>query len=300
MPFYLKKGDLVEANVDAIVNASNVNLKMVEGVGRAIFHKAGDADLSKACKAIGRCDVGKAVLTPSFNLVNCKGIIHAVGPIYINGKHDEEKNLRSAYVSSLNICLDQGYKSVAFPLLSGEFNYPQADAYEVAESVFKDFLKKHKEMVIYMIIFKNFPDLLDEETHEHLKNFIIANFDATSKDRVQNTNIEFKEALLKLMEEKKISKEELIDRANILPRTYENLMNDPTYIPSKSIALALAIALRLSDEDFKDFMRKIGYTSMNNSVQVLVCLFFIKRNKFDVLLINTALFNYEVNPLGLE
>ena len=61
MPFYLKKGDLVSANVDAIVNASNVNLKMVEGVGRAIFHKAGDSDLARACKLIGKCALGNAV-----------------------------------------------------------------------------------------------------------------------------------------------------------------------------------------------------------------------------------------------
>ena len=70
MPFYVLKGDLVEMNVDAIVNAANVKLKMVEGVGRAIFHKAGDSELQSACNKIGSCNVGDCKVTPSFNISN--------------------------------------------------------------------------------------------------------------------------------------------------------------------------------------------------------------------------------------
>ena len=50
---HLWQGDITRLSCDAIVNASNVNLKMVEGVGRAIFHKAGDKELTNACKQIG-------------------------------------------------------------------------------------------------------------------------------------------------------------------------------------------------------------------------------------------------------
>jgi O-acetyl-ADP-ribose deacetylase (regulator of RNase III) len=42
-----------------------------------------------ACNIIV-CSIGKAVVTESFDLTNCKYIIHAVGPIYVNGKHEEE------------------------------------------------------------------------------------------------------------------------------------------------------------------------------------------------------------------
>ena len=58
MPFYFKKGDLVQTECDLIVNDSNSRLIMVEGVGRAIFHKAGDRELSNALKKIGGCKVG--------------------------------------------------------------------------------------------------------------------------------------------------------------------------------------------------------------------------------------------------
>ena len=103
MALYLVRGDLVSMDVDAIIANANVNLKMVEGVSRAIFHRAGDLLLQEACRKIGHCDVGKAVMTLSFNITNCKAIIHAVGPNYINGKHGEEKNLRNAYKSVFKI-----------------------------------------------------------------------------------------------------------------------------------------------------------------------------------------------------
>lgn len=300
MPFYLKKGDLVSANVDAIVNASNVNLKMVEGVGRAIFHKAGDSDLARACKLIGKCAVGNAVLTPSFNLTNCKAIIHAVGPIYINGKHNEEPLLRKAYQSSLQICVENSFKSVAFPLLSGEFNYPLDEAYEIAEDEFKKFLSIHKDVSIYMIIFKNFPDLLDDKTHNDLKNFIIENFNAKTKDTIKSVNFDFVNMLKAIMVKKNISIDELIEVSNILPKTLDNLFTDSLYIPSKNLVLSLAIGLKLNEEELKSFLSTLGYDDVNNSVVALVVLFFIKANVYDVYRINCALFNYESKPLGLE
>lgn len=300
MPFYLKKGDLVSANVDAIVNASNVNLKMVEGVGRAIFHKAGDTELARACKAIGKCAVGDAVLTPSFNLINCKGIIHAVGPIYINGKHDEEPLLRRAYQASLRICLENDFKSVAFPLLSGEFNYPLDEAYKVAEDEFKKFLSVHKDVTIYMIIFKNFPDLLDDKTHDELKNFIIENFNAKTKDVVKSVNYDFVNMLRDFMAKKNITSDELIESSNILPKILDNIFTDSLYIPSKNLVLSIAIGLKLNEKELKDLLSTLGYIDVNNSVVALVVLFFIKANVYDIYRINCALFNYESKPLGLE
>lgn len=300
MPFYLKKGDLVAAECDAIVNASNVNLKMVEGVGRAIFHKAGDQELARACKAIGRCNVGKAVLTPSFNMTNCKGIIHAVGPIYINGKHNEEPLLRSAYVSSLNICLEQGYKSVAFPLLSGEFNYPLSEAYEIAQDECLKFLKQHEEFTIYLIIFKNFPELIEDSIHTRLKNFIIDNFDAKIQDDIKTSNLEFVSMVNEFMKAKNIDKDRLIQKSNILPSLLEKIENDSSYIPSKNFVLAVGVGLELNENEILKLFNSVGYKSLTNSVISLVVLFFIKEKNYDVFTINRALFSYEAKPLGSE
>ena len=49
---------------DAIVNPANRNLLQGSGTSRAIYQAAGEQELTAACEAIGRCDLGRAVCTP--------------------------------------------------------------------------------------------------------------------------------------------------------------------------------------------------------------------------------------------
>ena len=302
MPFYLRRGDLVSAQVDAIVNASNVNLKMVEGVGRAIFHKAGDEELTNACKTIGHCDVGNAVMTPSFNLTNCKGIIHAVGPIWINGKHGEERNLRSAYNNSLKICLENGFSSVAFPLLSGEFNYPLDLAYETAEDVFKNFLKDNPDFTIYMILFKNFPEFSDEDARTNLTNYILSKYNKEKKvaDTSKESNKAFVNLVRKYQKERKISDEELLLKSNISKSLFNEIFEDENKVVSKHLVLAFALGLELQEEGIIKLLESAGYNSIDDYVVTLIVLYFASKGVFDVFKINCILFLYEAKPLGLE
>lgn len=302
MPFYLRRGDLVSAQVDAIINASNVNLKMVEGVGRAIFHKAGDEELTNACKAIGHCDVGCAVMTPSFNLTNCKGIIHAVGPIWINGKHGEEKNLRSAYNNSLKICLENGFKSAAFPLLSGEFNYPLDLAYETAEDVFKKFLAENPDFTIYMILFKNFPEFSDEDARTNLTNYIISKYNKEKKvaDTLKETNIEFVNLVKKYQKDKKITNEELQLKTNVSKELFNEVLTNPNKVVTKHLVLAFAIGLELQEADIIKLLSSAGYNSIDDYVVTLIVIYFAAKGEFDIYKINSMLFLYEARPLGLE
>ena len=88
---------------EAIVNAANTNLEMGWGVCGAIFNVAGAKELQEACDKIGKCPVGKAVITDGFKL--SKYIIHTVGPIWKGGGNNEENYLYSAYMSSLKLAL---------------------------------------------------------------------------------------------------------------------------------------------------------------------------------------------------
>ena len=84
----IQKISITELAVDAIINAANDGLWAGGGVCGAIFKAAGYEQLQEACKKIGHCDTGSAVITPGFNL-KAKYIIHAVGPRWIDGKHKE-------------------------------------------------------------------------------------------------------------------------------------------------------------------------------------------------------------------
>lgn len=121
-------GDLTEQTTDAIVNAANEGLQRGGGVCGAIFAKAGARELQAACDRIGRCPTGEARLTPGFG-IPVKGIIHAVGPVYRDGKHGEPALLASAWTSALTLADEAGYRSIAFPSIStGIYGYPLTEA----------------------------------------------------------------------------------------------------------------------------------------------------------------------------
>ena len=63
-----------------------------------------------------------------------RGIVsHAVGPVYIDGRHGEESLLRSCYSTALSIAEGMGLESIAFPIISGGvYGYPRRDAIRIA------------------------------------------------------------------------------------------------------------------------------------------------------------------------
>lgn len=141
----IKKIGITELDTDAIVNAANEGLREGSGVCGAIFRAAGSADMTKACKAIGHCSTGGAVITPGFRLP-AKYVIHTVGPIYRDGRSGEAEQLYSAYHSSLDIAMENGLHSIAFPLISaGIFGYPKDKAWKVAIQSCRDWQSQHND-----------------------------------------------------------------------------------------------------------------------------------------------------------
>ena len=99
MPFEIVRNDIVNMQVDAIVNTANPKPIVGYGVDAGVHKKAGP-ELLEARKKIGRIGVGEVAITPGFNL-DAKYVIHAVGPIWQDGTHNEEKYLRQCYDRTL-------------------------------------------------------------------------------------------------------------------------------------------------------------------------------------------------------
>jgi O-acetyl-ADP-ribose deacetylase (regulator of RNase III) len=113
------------------------------GVCGAIFSAAGARELQVACDALAPIKTGEAVITPGFNL-SAKYVIHAVGPIYRDGRHGEEALLRAAYTNSLKQAIQNQCESIAFPLISsGIYGYPKDEALRVATSAIQDFISEY-------------------------------------------------------------------------------------------------------------------------------------------------------------
>lgn len=152
MPLHFVRNDIVKMKTDAIVNAANSHLAAGSGVCGAIFAAAGHADMQAACKAIGHCDTGSAVITPGFRL-RAKYVIHAVGPIWMGGGYHEEALLAGAYRTALRLAETNGCGSISFPLISaGVYGYPREEALRVAVDAISAFLADH-EMEVYLVLF---------------------------------------------------------------------------------------------------------------------------------------------------
>jgi O-acetyl-ADP-ribose deacetylase (regulator of RNase III) len=152
MPFNIIHGDITTLHVDAIVNAANVNLRKGGGVCGAIFRAAGSDKLQASCDKIAPIKTGDAVLTEGYDLP-AKYIIHVAGPIYSDGKHGEEALLRNSYINALTCAVENGCKSIAFPLISsGSYGYPRDEAYRIATSSIEDFLVE-RYIDAYLVIF---------------------------------------------------------------------------------------------------------------------------------------------------
>lgn len=131
MTISILKGDITRKCVDAIVNSANPSLLAGGGVCGAI-HKAAGPELEVACKAIGRCGVGGAVITPAFNL-QAKCVIHAVGPRWLDGTRGEPELLEQCYASIFRLVAENDFRSVAIPSIStGIYHYPLIAAAEIA------------------------------------------------------------------------------------------------------------------------------------------------------------------------
>jgi O-acetyl-ADP-ribose deacetylase (regulator of RNase III) len=164
------KGDITVLSVDAIVNAANSGLLGGGGVDGAI-HRAGGVQILEDCKVIrekqGKLPTGGAVITRTGNLP-ARYVIHTVGPVWSGGARDEKVKLANCYQNSLQLAVENGCKTVAFPNVStGVYGYPKQEAAEIAMKTVSDFLSKHSE--IEKVIFCCF----DDENYQIMNELIV-------------------------------------------------------------------------------------------------------------------------------
>ena len=118
------------------------------------------------------------------------------------------------------------------------------------------------------------------------------------EDLLNEVDDTFSEALLRLIDAKGKTDPEVYKKANVDRKLFSKIRNNPAYKPSKSTALAFAVALELNLDETKDFIGRAGYALSHSSKTDIIVEYFIQRSEFDIITINETLFAFEQPLLG--
>ena len=176
------QGDITRLAVDAIVNAANSQMlgcfiPMHTCIDNCIHTFAGIQLRAECNRQMNRMRMkygqnyeqptAVPMLTDAYNLP-AKKVIHIVGPV-VNGKLTPalEQELADCYTNTLDLCAENGLRSVAFCCIStGVFHFPPERAAQIAAKTVRKWLADH-DGALERVIFNVFRDQ-DRDIYEYL------------------------------------------------------------------------------------------------------------------------------------
>lgn len=319
MPFIIIRSDITNMNVDAIVNSTSKEGKNPGGAEGVIMQQAGSG-LFDARLDIGDIEVSQAMLTKGFDLP-AKYVIHTLGPWFEN-ETDDYMLLKSTYSNVLQVAKSAKCESIAFPLIStGLFGYPKRFALKIAEEVITEFLEQN-DMHIFLVVYddESYMSSLElfNDVSSYLKENLIYEKDVIMKNasmmhesiirnmadiptldnRLYDIDEGFSKTLLKLIEDSREKNSTIYNRANVDKKLFSKIKNTEDYHPSKNIAIAFAIALKLNLEETSDFLERAGYALSNSIIFDVIIEYCIKNEIYDIFTVNEILYDKDQNLLG--
>ncbi|OMJ84114.1 hypothetical protein SteCoe_14804 [Stentor coeruleus] len=262
------RGDITNEIVDAIVNAANQHLSHGGGVAGAIIKKGGyiiQQESDKYVKQHGIVHTGNAGITGPGKL-NCKNVIHAVGPVY-SGRHEDQVLLADAVKNSYRKAQEFNLKSISLPAISsGIFGFPKDLCAKIIISETKSYIDSENNL-LKIIRFVNFDSITCEIMAEQFRKVfhkelgLAVNED--EEEKKTEDNIEVK-SLEKKVEELNISNTKVKNTEKTYEEEKKIEINTKKNIVNNTNQVKVAATVNIKKTNEKDSSLK---TNVANPVQ---------------------------------
>ena len=337
MAFEILRNDIVNMRVDAIVNTANPRPVVGGGTDAAIHGKAGP-ELLEARKRIGRIRPGESAVTPAFGLdaryvIHTVGPVWRGG--LLGEEKVLRRCYDSALAQALALgCRSVAFPLIS----SGAYGFPKDKALSIAIQAFSDFLLDHEMRICLVVfhseafrlsekLFRDVASYIDDHYVDEKTDLVRRRWAEADMERgwtmapmppcsasvpapqakacamsleemLKNTDAGFSERLLQLIDQTGEKDSAIYTKANVSRQHFSKIRNNPDYKPTKSTALAFAVALELDLEQTRDLIGRAGYALTNSSRFDVILMYFIERKNYNLHDINAALYEFDQSLLG--
>lgn len=339
MPFKIIRNDITKVHADAIVNAANQTLLGGGGVDEAIHWAAGSGLLDECrslggCKT-GQAKITKGYKLPARYVIHTVGPVWQGGnsneekllaDCYRNSlalaKEYKLDSIAFPLISSgaFGYPKDQALKTAVSVigdfLLEHEMTvylivYDKA-SFQLSEKLFSsimefiddNYIKRHhfnreSSRLQDFVVSERISEPDDPELFSAKSYTQAVKCERKLEDLLDQMDETFSQRLLRLIDERDMTDAQTYKRANVDRRLFSKIRNDIHYKPSKTTAVAFAIALKLNLDETKDLLMSAGYALSHSSKFDIIIEFFIREGNYNIFEINEALFVFDQKLLGV-
>lgn len=119
------------------------------------------------------------------------------------------------------------------------------------------------------------------------------------EDLLQKLDLSFSDTLMKLIKQSGKKETEVYKRANIDRKLFSKIRSNHNYKPSKTTAVAFAIALELDLSATKDLLARAGFSLSHCNKFDIIVEYFINNQDYDIYKLNEVLFTFDQPLLGV-